>query len=205
MSVPFESIAVDLVGPLPKARREVKYLFTYVCLATRWPEAVPMRTASATEAAQCFIDIIGRTGIPLKVLSDRGTIFLSKLMSGLCETLGIDQMASSPYRPHSNGVVERLHGTLKPMFAKAVESGIDWADFLPLALFAIRQIPNRDLGVSPHCLLVYGKEVVGPLDILYQGWVDRAFDPIEVDVWLLNLNDKLAILHFGSCQPMSIK
>ncbi len=30
---------------------------------------------------------------------------------------------------------------------------------------------------------------------MYQGWVDRAFDPIEVDVWLLNLNDKLAILH----------
>ncbi len=161
VSVPFESVAVDLVGPLPKARRGVKYLFTYVCLATRWPEAVPMRTASATEAAQCFIDIISRTGIPLKVLSDRGTIFLSKLMSGLCETLGIDQIASSPYRPQSNGVVERLHGTFKPMLAKAVESGIDWADFLPLALFAIRQIPNRDLGVSPHCL-VYGKEVVGP-------------------------------------------
>ncbi len=152
-----------------------------------------MRTASASEAAQCFLDIISRTGIPLKVLSDRGTIFLGKLLSGLCETLGIDKIASSPYRPQSNGVVERLHGTLKPMLAKAVESDIDWSDFLSLALFAIRQIPNRDLGVSPHCL-VYGKNVVGPLDILYKGWADREFEPMEVDEWLLSLNDRLAIL-----------
>ncbi len=53
---------------------------------------------------------------------------------------------TSPYRPQSNGVVERLHGTLKPMLAKAVDAGFDWVEFLPLALFALRQIPNRDCG-----------------------------------------------------------
>ncbi len=172
VSVPFETVAVDLVGPLPKAKRGVRYLFTYVCLASRWPEAIPMRTASATEAAQCFVDIISRTGIPLKVLSDRGTIFLGKLMSGLYEMLGIDAIATSPYRSQSNGVVERLHGTLKPMLSKAIDAGIDWSVFLPLALFAIRQVPNRDVGFSPHCL-VYGKDVVGPLDVLYKGWVPK--------------------------------
>ncbi len=71
VTVPFETVAVDLVGPLPKGRQGVKYLFTYICLASRWPEAQPMRTAAAKEAAQCFLDIIACTGIPLKVLSDR--------------------------------------------------------------------------------------------------------------------------------------
>ena len=70
VTVPFETVAVDLVGPLPKGRRGVKYLFTYICLASRWPEAQPMRTASAKEAAQCFLDIIARIGNPLKVLSE---------------------------------------------------------------------------------------------------------------------------------------
>ncbi len=51
------------------------------------------------------------------------------------------------------------------MLAKAVDLGIDWAEFLPLALFAIRQVPNRDLGYSPH-YLVYGRDVHGPLDVL---------------------------------------
>ncbi len=135
-----------------------------------------------------------RTGIPLKVLSDRGSIFLSKLMSGLCEMLGIDSIATSPYRPQSNGVVERLHGTLKPMLSKNMDKGIDWSVFLPLALFAIRQVPNRDVGFSPHCL-VYGRDVVGPLDVLYNGWVNRDFVSIDVDDWLLSLNDRLAVIH----------
>ncbi len=43
MTVPFEIVAVDLVGPLPKGRKGVKYLFTYVCLASRWSEAQPMK------------------------------------------------------------------------------------------------------------------------------------------------------------------
>jgi len=181
------------VGPLPKGKRGSKYLFTYVCLASRWPDAIPMRTASASEAAQCFIEVISRTGIPLRVLSDRGSIFLSKLMTEVCDLLGIDKLATSPYRPQSNGVVERMHGSLKPMLSKAVDAGVDWVDFLPLALFALRQVPNRDLGYSPHCI-VYGRDVLGPLDLLYEGWVERPFDPVDVDEWLVSLNDRLAVI-----------
>ncbi len=106
-----------------------------------------MRTASATEAVQCFLDIISRTGIPLKVLSDRGSIFLSKLMSGLCKMLGIDSIATSPYRSQSNGVVERLHGTLKPMLSKAM-----------------------DKGFSPWPSLPYGKCLTGTLAFPLTAW-----------------------------------
>ncbi len=38
----FSKVALDLVGPLPKARHGVQYLLTYCCMATRWPEAVPL-------------------------------------------------------------------------------------------------------------------------------------------------------------------
>ncbi len=47
ISVPFDSITIDIVRPLPKAKGGVKFLLTYICMATRWPEAVPMRTCSA--------------------------------------------------------------------------------------------------------------------------------------------------------------
>ncbi len=194
LTQPFESVAVDLVGPLPKGKRGSKYVFTYICLSSRWPEAMPMRTASAQEAAQCFVQIIARTGIPLKVLSDRGTIFLSKLMENLCALMGIDTIHTSPYRPQSNGVVERLHGTLKPMLAKAVDNGIDWVDFLPMALFAIRQVPNRDLGFSPH-FLVYGREVMGPLDLLYTSFSDSSSPRVDVEDWLVKLQDQLSLAH----------
>ncbi len=63
-----------------------------------------------------------------------------------------------PYRPQWNGVVERFHGTLKPILVKAVDSGIDWVTFLPFSLFAIRQVVNRDTDFLPH-ELVFGKQI----------------------------------------------
>jgi len=96
----------------------------------------------------------------LNVLTDRGTVFMSKVTSKLCEILGVDKIHTSPYRPQSNGVLERFLGTLKPMLGKAIEKGIDWSDFLPMALFAIRQVPNRSTGFSPH-ELVFGRHMVG--------------------------------------------
>ncbi len=119
ISEPFESVAVDLVGPLPKAKGGVKYVLTFVCLATRWPEAVPLRTESSSEVADGLISVITRTSIPLKILSDRGSVFMGKAVKRLCEILGISTIHTSPYRPQGNGVIERLHATLKPMLAKA--------------------------------------------------------------------------------------
>ncbi len=59
---------------------------------------------------------------------------------------------------------------LSLMLAKAMDAGLDWVEFLPLALFALRQIPNRDVGYSPH-MLVFGREVAGPLDLcIVVGW-----------------------------------
>ncbi len=115
-------------------------------------------------------------------------------MENLCALMGIDTIHTSPYRPQSNGVVERLHGTLKPMLAKAVDNGIDWVDFLPMALFAIRQVTNRDLGFSPH-FLVYGREVMGPLDLLYTSFSDSSSPRVDVEDWLVKLQDQLSLAH----------
>ena len=84
-----------------------------------------MRTGSASEVAEGLVGIFTRSGFPLKVLSDRGSVFMRKVFRRVAKILGIDTIQSSPYRPQGNGVVERLHGTLKPTLAKAVANGID--------------------------------------------------------------------------------
>ncbi len=70
-------------------------------------------------------------------------------MSDLCKLLGIDKVETTPYHPQGNGLVERFHGSLKPMLVKAVKSGVDWVTFLPLARFALRQVSNRERVQSP--------------------------------------------------------
>ena len=41
--IPSERVCVDLVGPLPKSKGGFEYMLTCMDVATRWPEAVPLR------------------------------------------------------------------------------------------------------------------------------------------------------------------
>lgn len=51
LTEPFESVAVDIVGPLPKGKGGCRYILTSVCLATRWPDAVALRSVTAKAVA----------------------------------------------------------------------------------------------------------------------------------------------------------
>lgn len=44
---PFERILIDCVGPLPKTKAGHQYTLTVMCAATRYPEAIPMRSIKA--------------------------------------------------------------------------------------------------------------------------------------------------------------
>ncbi len=131
--------------------------------------------------------------LPDTVLTDRGAVFTGKVFRKTGELFGCGQITTTPYHPQGNGVVERLHGTLKPMLAKARLRGIDWVRFLPIALFALRQMPHRDSGLSPFDL-VYGFQVRGPLDLIYLGWLDEACEGVPISKWVDTLQQRIAEL-----------
>ncbi len=190
---PFRVVALDIVGPLPKGRGGAVFLLTYTCMATRWPEAVPLRTASANEVAEAFVSIVTRTGLPDTVLTDKGSVFTSKTFKMVTDLFGCGLIHTTPYHPQGNGVLERLHGTLKPMLAKAADKGIDWVRFTPLALFALRQMPHTDSGYSPFDL-VYGFQIRGPLDLVYAGWTDDVCKDVNVTKWIEALRERISAL-----------
>ena len=123
LSIPFETVAVDIVGPFPKGRGDHCYLLTYICLASQWPDAVPMRSMTAKAVVEGLVTIFSWTGFPLSLLTDQGTQFTGGMCKELCRMFGVSKLQTTAYRPQSNGVVERLHGTLVPMLRKAVASG----------------------------------------------------------------------------------
>ena len=47
VTIPFERVAIDLVGPLSRARGGHQYLLTYICVATRWLEALLLMSITA--------------------------------------------------------------------------------------------------------------------------------------------------------------
>ena len=84
MSEPFESMAFDIVGPMPKGKGGCRFLLTAICMASRWPEAIPLRSITAKAVALGMVDIFARTGIPLQLISDQGAQFIGSVVTQLC-------------------------------------------------------------------------------------------------------------------------
>ena len=167
---PFERIAMDVVGPLPRSRAGHRYVLVVCDYATRYPEAVAMRSVDAENVAEELVRIFSRVGIPKEILTDQGTNFTSELLAEMYRLLHINGLRTSPYHPQTDGMVERFNGTLKEMLRKcAIEDGKDWDRLLPYVLFAYREAPHESTGFSPFELL-YGREIRGPLDVLKEEW-----------------------------------
>ena len=62
IETPFDRIALDIVGPLPKTSRGHRYILVLVDYATRYPEALPLRAATAKAVARELMLLFSRVG-----------------------------------------------------------------------------------------------------------------------------------------------
>ena len=109
----FDTVHIDLVGPLPPSRGYT-YLLTCVDRFARWPEALPLSSITAKAVAQTFISgWISRFGVPSTIVTDRGRQFESNLWNALMKLLGSKRARTTAYHPQSNGMVERFHRSVE--------------------------------------------------------------------------------------------
>jgi len=175
LTVPFERVAVDLVGPFPNAKGGFWFLLTCVDLATRWPEAIPLRTTTAQVIITTLTNIFSRNGFPKIVVSDNNPQFVGRKFSQWLREQGMEQVKSSPYHPQGNGVVEPLHRTLNAIKSKTIDKKGNWASVVPRALFFIRSVPSEATGLSPF-MAKQGWEPSTPLGLIYESWLDEELE-----------------------------
>ena len=155
IEVPFDRLALDIVGPLPRTSRGHRYIL--VDYATRYPEAIPLRAATAKAVARELMTLFSRVGIVREILTDQGSCFMSRVLKDLLSLLQIRHLRTSVYHPQTDGLVERFNQTLKRMLKKVMEvDGKNWDQLLPHVLFAIREVPQASTGFSPF-ELPYGR------------------------------------------------
>ena len=191
---PFKKIAIDIVGELPRSTSGYKYILTIVDYATRYPEAIPLRTTDSKAIADALIQYFSKVGILDEIVSDQGSNFMSKLMAQLYEPLGINKIKTSIYHLQANGLVERFNGTLKAMLKKFVGEHVQtWDRYLPYLLFAYREIPCESTGYSPFELL-YGRTMRGPLAIVKESRVEKKPTEGNIVSHVLEIRRRLATM-----------
>lgn len=150
IEVHFSRIGMDIVGPLPKSARGHKYILVIVDYATRYPEAIPLRSASAKTVVHELFMLMSRVGIPDAILLDQGTCFMSQVVSLLYKWMKIKRLKTLVYHPQTDGLVERFNQTLKRMLKKLPDlDGKDWDVCSRLYSSQSVKFPRRPQA-SPH-------------------------------------------------------
>lgn len=177
---PFTRVMIDVVGPLPRTSNRNEYILTIMDMATRFPEAIPLRSVKAPIIAKELVKFFTRFGLPKEIQSDRGSNFTSHVLAEVLKELEVTQIHSTAYHPQSQGAIERFHQTLKSMIRKyCKQNEKDWDQGLHLLLFAIREVPNETLGYSPFQLL-FAHEVRGPLELMKQKWMSNEQEEFDI-------------------------
>ena len=117
-------------------------------LATRWPEAIPIRKASTAIVVNQLKGIFCRNGFPTTLVSDNGPQFCSKNLQSFLKQNGISHVKVSPYHPQGNGIVEKMHRTLKEIISKTIDKRGNWDE---VALYFLRATHCMSSGFSPSC------------------------------------------------------
>ena len=187
---PFRKIEIDCVGPLPRTMRGNQYILTIMCVSTRFPEAIPLRSIYAKNIVRELVKFFSCFGLPEVIQSDQGSNFTNNMFQKILKGLHVQQQFSSAYYLQSQGCVERFHQTLKNTLRMYCEEmGVDEDEAVPLALFALRGSAQESTGYSPF-ELVYGHEVRGSLRMLKEKWLGSE-DPPNILKYLSNFKHRL--------------
>ena len=195
----FQAVHIDIVGPLPEVKpfgeayvNPCRYLLTCIDRCTRWIEAVPIADISATTIASAFLQgWISRWGVPLHVVTDRGSQFESELFTELSKLVGFERIRTTAYHPKSNGMVERCHRTIKTAIKARKQN---WLDALPVVLLGIRATPNES-GYSPYTA------VTGSAFLLPRPMIDAQIDDSFTSESIQSLAKEMASLDLSNFTP----
>ena len=123
----------------PRSRRGNYYIRTYLDHFTMFVEAYPILNKEAETICRVLaIEIFQRFGVPIQLLTDQGWEFDNRLVKGLSEVNGIDNIRTSPYRPSTIRATEPFIGHSIPCCGKMLPShrGIGISEFRGLWLLS---------------------------------------------------------------------
>ena len=164
---PFERIAIDVMGPLKRSDQGNRYVLVVGDYFTKWIEAYPLPNQEATTIATVLCqEFFCRYGVPVEIHSDQGRNFESVLIKEVWDLMGVKKTRTTPFRPQSDGMIERFNRTLAEILSKRVDvRQNDWDVHLPYAMLAYRTSVHSATGFSPAEILL-GYKVKLPLDLL---------------------------------------
>ncbi|UYV75771.1 hypothetical protein LAZ67_13001284 [Cordylochernes scorpioides] len=167
-SVPFQRVGIDLLGRFPISYLGNKWIIVCTDYLTRYAITRALPSADAQHVAKFVLeDVVLKHGAPREIITDRGRVFQSKLISELTGLCSSAQGFTTAYHPQKNGLTERLNRTLADMMSMYVDvEQKEWDVILPFITFAYNTAKQDTTGFTPFSL-IHGREAETTLDTLF--------------------------------------
>jgi hypothetical protein len=161
---PLQRWGLDLLGPLPPAQGNLKYVVVAVEYFSKWIEAKPLAIiTSATIQKFFWQNIVYLFGVPKAITVDNGTQFDAETFKAFYSQIDTKIHFASVRHPESNGLVETAHGiiiigTMKSIFNQPKGK---WPDELIKVVWSHNTVVSRSTGFTPFKLL-FSDEAITP-------------------------------------------
>ncbi|CAN4097736.1 unnamed protein product [Withania somnifera] len=105
----WERVTMDFVSGLPRTRRGFDSIWVIVDRSTKSRHFIPTHSSySAERPARIYIrEVVRLHGVPISIISDRGTRFTSKFWRAVRRDLGTEVHLSTTFHPQTDGHSER--------------------------------------------------------------------------------------------------
>ena len=189
-------IAVD-VTEMPITITGYRYILTVTDLFTKYIELYPMKRQTAKSICSVLYDqYIPSHGVPYSLHSDRGAAFESELFQSLMNKCGIDKTRTTSYRPNCNGLVERIHKTIKDHMTRRLhQHGMEpesWIDILGQIKLCYNARVHSTTGFSPY-FLEKGEEPLLPINLMLPSPNQQQETKTDYDAYIQNKKQQMQI------------
>jgi hypothetical protein len=147
---------LDLLGPLPPAQGNLRYVVVAVEYFSKWIVAKPLATITSVTVQKFFWqNIVCRFGVPKAITMDNGTQFDAKTFKDFCDQIGTKIHFASVSNPESNGLVERANVIIMTGIMKLIfnQPRGKWPDELIKVVWSHNTTISRSTGFIPFKLL----------------------------------------------------
>lgn len=171
-----ETVGVDVLGPLPiTVRNGYQFIIVFTEYFTKLPMCIPARDQTAATIAKAFVEHwYHRFGAPERILSDRGSNFMSELFLAITELCGSRKVTTTAYHPQTDGLVERFNHTLCVMLSTFChDHPRNWDQYLLHVEEAYRHTKHPSTGVEPDMAM---------MGFIPRTFMDLEFPPIRDDL-----------------------
>ena len=182
MTTPWYFVAIDyILGELPVSADGYRYCLTVMCVFTRYPFAIPLRTKDPDELATAlFTFVFSVFGLPVIVHSDHDSTLINQALELVFKRFNVKRSYTLWSHPESNGHLERFHRLVNETMAIILPRYTDWPEMLPVVMFTYRNLVNETTGYTPH-FMNFGRNALMPLEITWcVGVLNDVMSPSEL-------------------------